>query len=161
MDLSDSENLVVSVNLTDMITSLDLMTSTASLASKNIKKLLALYILRSLNDLNSLNSLKKYWGGKAPLRGDRQSASSQYKHIRDPESLHETQIRALADWCFHQPWQQNNLSWSLNVECTYNEKSTILLIFGTLSLGGCGDHPMRSKLILKDKSQWTDTVFVT
>ena len=60
MDLSDSENLVVSVNLTDMITSLDLMTSTASLASKNIKKLLALYILRSLNDLNSLNSLKKY-----------------------------------------------------------------------------------------------------
>ena len=38
MDLSDSENLVVSVNLTDMITSLDLMTSTASLASKNIKK---------------------------------------------------------------------------------------------------------------------------
>ena len=34
-----------------------------------------------------------------------------------------------------------------------SSKPTILLIFGTLSLGGCGDHPMRSKLILKDKGQ--------
>ena len=37
MDLSDSENLVAYVTLTDMITSLDLMTSTASLASQNKK----------------------------------------------------------------------------------------------------------------------------
>ena len=34
-----------------------------------------------------------------------------------------------------------------------HQKPTILLIFGTLSLGGCGDHPMRPKLNLKDKSQ--------
>ena len=34
-----------------------------------------------------------------------------------------------------------------------HQKPTILLIFGTLSLGGCGGHPMRPKLNLKDKSQ--------
>ena len=34
-----------------------------------------------------------------------------------------------------------------------HQKSTILLIFSTLSLGGCGGHPMRPKLNLKDKSQ--------
>ena len=34
-----------------------------------------------------------------------------------------------------------------------HQKPTILLIFGTLSLGGCGGHPMRLKLNLKDKSQ--------
>ena len=33
-----------------------------------------------------------------------------------------------------------------------HQKPTILLIFGTLSLGGCGGHPMRPKLNLKDKS---------
>ena len=34
-----------------------------------------------------------------------------------------------------------------------HQKPTISLIFGTLSLGGCGGHPMRPKLNLKDKSQ--------
>ena len=34
-----------------------------------------------------------------------------------------------------------------------HQKSTILLIFGTLSLRGFGGHPMRSKLNLKDKGQ--------
>ena len=34
-----------------------------------------------------------------------------------------------------------------------HQKSTILLIFSTLSLGGCGGHSMRPKLNLKDKSQ--------
>ena len=34
-----------------------------------------------------------------------------------------------------------------------HQKSTILLIFSILFLGGCGDHPMRPKLNLKDKSQ--------
>ena len=34
-----------------------------------------------------------------------------------------------------------------------HQKSTILLIFSTLSLGGCGGHPMRPELNLKDKSQ--------
>ena len=34
-----------------------------------------------------------------------------------------------------------------------HQKPTILLIFSTLSLGGCGGHPMRPKLNLKDKSQ--------
>ena len=34
-----------------------------------------------------------------------------------------------------------------------HQNPTILLIFGTLSLGGCGGHPMRSKLNLKDKGQ--------
>ena len=34
-----------------------------------------------------------------------------------------------------------------------HQKPTILLIFGTLSLGGCGGHPMRPKLNLKVKSQ--------
>ena len=34
-----------------------------------------------------------------------------------------------------------------------HQKPTILLIFGTLSLGGCRGHPMRPKLNLKDKSQ--------
>ena len=34
-----------------------------------------------------------------------------------------------------------------------HQKPTISLIFSTLSLGGCGDHPMRPELNLKDKSQ--------
>ena len=34
-----------------------------------------------------------------------------------------------------------------------HQKPTDLLIFGTLSLGGCGGHPKRPKLNLKDKSQ--------
>ena len=34
-----------------------------------------------------------------------------------------------------------------------HKKPTILLIFSTLSLGGCGGHPMRPELNLKDKSQ--------
>jgi hypothetical protein len=34
-----------------------------------------------------------------------------------------------------------------------HQKTTILLIFGTLSLGGCGGHPMRPKLNSKDKGQ--------
>ena len=39
-------------------------------------------------------------------------------------------------------------------QCEMNhQKPTVLLIFGTLSLGGCGGHPMRPKLNLKDKSQ--------
>ena len=59
------KTLVASVTSTEMITSLALMTSTGSLASKN-QKLLTLYILsdfpgirnlNSLNDLNSLNNL--------------------------------------------------------------------------------------------------------
>ena len=35
----------------------------------------------------------------------------------------------------------------------YHQKPTILLIFSTLSLAGCGGHPTRPKLNLKDKSQ--------
>ena len=35
----------------------------------------------------------------------------------------------------------------------YHQKPTILLIFSTLSLGGCGGHSMRPKLNLKDKIQ--------
>ena len=34
-----------------------------------------------------------------------------------------------------------------------HQKPTDLLIFGTLSLGGCGGHPKRPKLNLKDKGQ--------
>ena len=34
-----------------------------------------------------------------------------------------------------------------------DQKPTVLLIFGTLSLGGCGGHCMRPKLNLKDKGQ--------
>ena len=34
-----------------------------------------------------------------------------------------------------------------------HQKPTILLNFGTLSLGGCWGHPMRQKLNLKDKCQ--------
>ena len=34
-----------------------------------------------------------------------------------------------------------------------HQKHTILLIFGTLSLEGCGGHPMRPKLNLKNKGQ--------
>ena len=34
-----------------------------------------------------------------------------------------------------------------------HQKPSILLIFSTLSLGGCGGHPTRPKLNLKDKSQ--------
>ena len=34
-----------------------------------------------------------------------------------------------------------------------HQKPTMLLIFGTLSLGGCVGHPMRPKLNLKDKVQ--------
>ena len=34
-----------------------------------------------------------------------------------------------------------------------HQKPTVLLIFGTLSLEGCGGHPMRPKLKLKDKGQ--------
>ena len=38
-----------------------------------------------------------------------------------------------------------------------HQKSTILLIFSTLSLGGCGGHPMRPELNLKDKIQMSTT----
>ena len=47
-----------------------------------------------------------------------------------------------------------------------NKKSTFLLIFGTLSVGGCRGHPMRPKLNLKDRGQMsitnehTDTFYV-
>ena len=34
-----------------------------------------------------------------------------------------------------------------------DQKPTVLLILGTLSLGGCGSHPMILKLNLKDKGQ--------
>ena len=34
-----------------------------------------------------------------------------------------------------------------------HQKPTVLLIFDTFSLGGCGGHPMRHKLNLKDKDQ--------
>ena len=34
-----------------------------------------------------------------------------------------------------------------------HQKPTVLLIFDTFSLGGCGGHPMRPKLNLKDKDQ--------
>ena len=34
-----------------------------------------------------------------------------------------------------------------------HQKPTILLIFGTLSLGGCGGHPMTPKLNLKNEGQ--------
>ena len=39
-------------------------------------------------------------------------------------------------------------------QCEMNhQKTSILLIFSTLSLGGCESHPMRPELNLKDKSQ--------
>ena len=34
-----------------------------------------------------------------------------------------------------------------------HQKSPILLIFGILSLGGCGGHPLRLKLNLKDNKK--------
>ena len=34
-----------------------------------------------------------------------------------------------------------------------HQKSPVSLIFGTLSLEGCGGHPMRPKLNSKDKGQ--------
>jgi hypothetical protein len=34
-----------------------------------------------------------------------------------------------------------------------HQKYTFLLIFGTLSVGGCGGHPVRQKLSLKEKGQ--------
>ena len=104
MDLSGSENLMASVISTDMITSLASMTSTASLASKN-QKLLALYILcdfpgnmslSSLNDLNSLNSLNNLSG------------------LNDLCSLISS--KNLLSMMLLLTWQQNDLSWSPNVE---------------------------------------------
>ena len=83
---------------TDMITSLASMTSTASLASKN-QKLLALYLLgdfpaiRNLSSLNDLNSLNDLSG----LNGFISS-----KH--------------LLNMMLPLTWQQNDLSWSPNVE---------------------------------------------
>ena len=86
---------------TGMITSLASMTSTASLASKN-QKLLALYLLgdfpsirnlSSLNDLNSLNDLSGLNGLNSLILS---------KH--------------LLSMMLPLIWQQNDLSWSLNVE---------------------------------------------
>ena len=37
-----------------------------------------------------------------------------------------------------------------------SSKTTILLIFGTLSFGGCGGRPMRPELNLKDNSQMSE-----
>ena len=45
-------------------------------------------------------------------------------------------------------WHQDDLSWSLSPSKTH-----CLIDFGTLSLGGCGGHPMRPKLNLKNKGQ--------
>ena len=86
---------------TGMITSLASMTSAASLASK-IQKLPALYLLgdfpsirnlSSLNDLNSLNDLSGLNGLNSLILS---------KH--------------LLSMMLPLIWQQNDLSWSLNVE---------------------------------------------
>ena len=125
---------VAPMTSTDMITSLASMTSTASLASKN-QKLLTLYILSdfpgirnlsSLNDLNSLNGLNNL----DSLFSSKNLGILMFSSTLAPK-------------------------WPILVsQCEMDhQKPTILLNFGTLSLGGCWGHPMRQKLNLKDKCQ--------
>ena len=82
----------------EMITTLASITSTASLASKN-QNLLTLYILsdfpgiRNLSSFNDLNSLNDFSGLNSLISS---------KH--------------LLNMMLPLTWQQNDLSWSLNVE---------------------------------------------
>jgi hypothetical protein len=110
------KTLVASMTSKDMITSLASMTSTASLASKNQKQY-ALYILsdfpgiRSLSGLNILSSLSGL--------NDLYSLISSKKIIQLDVSIKpETKMT-----------YPGLLMW---------DGSSILLIFGTLSVGGCG-----------------------
>jgi hypothetical protein len=127
MGLSGSENLGVSMTSTDMITLLASMTSTASLASKN-QKLLALYILsdfpgiRNLNILNNLSDLNDL----NSLISLKQLLGLMFPSTLTPKThILVSQFRM------------------------YHQILTILLIFGTISVGGCRGHPMRWKLTLK------------
>ena len=109
---------------TGMITSLASMTSTASLASKN-QKLLTLYIqsdfpgIRNLSSLNDLNSLSNLSG------------------LNDLDSLFSS--KNLENLMFPSTPAPK---WPILVsQCGMDhQKSTILLISGTLSIWGCGGH---------------------
>jgi hypothetical protein len=109
---------VASMTSKYMITTLASMTSTASLASKQNQKLLALYTLsdfpgiRILSSLNDLGSLNDLSG------------------LNDLNSLISSKN------CL------NLMVLSILVPQFYgfNQKSTILWIFGTHSTGGCGGH---------------------
>ena len=115
------KTLVALMTSTDMITALASMTSTVSLASKN-QKLLTLCILidfpgirnvSSLNDLNSLNGLN------------------------DLDSLFSS--KNLGNLMFSSTLAPK---WPILVsQCEMDHQiSTILLISGTLAVGGCGGH---------------------
>ena len=119
--LSSSEISVVSMTSTDMITSMASMTSTASLASKN-QNLHALYILSefpgirnlsSLNDLNDLSNLNDL----DSLISSKNLVSLMFSSILAPK------CPILVSQCGMD-----------------HQKPTILLIFGNLSVGGCGGH---------------------
>jgi hypothetical protein len=113
---------VASITSTDMITSLASMTSTAALASKN-QKLLALCILsdfpgiRNLSGLNDLFSLNNLSG------------------LNDLDSLISS--KNLLGWMFPSTLVPK-LPFLVSQYGMDHQKSTILLIFGTLSVGGCG-----------------------
>ena len=109
-----------------MITSLALMTSTASLASENKKTACTLHTewfpgLRNLSGLNDLNNLS---------------------YLNDPFSL----ISSKNNWArlIHQPWHQNYLFWSDNVGLDH-EKLIIFLIFDTLYLKAVEDRVISHK----------------
>jgi hypothetical protein len=63
-------------------------------------------------------------------------------------------------------WQQNDLSWSSQCGMDH-QKPTILWIFGTLSVGGCGGHGcyfQPNSMVISQISaphKYTDIVFMT
>jgi hypothetical protein len=101
-----------------MITSLASMTSTASLASKN-QKLLTLYILSDFPGIRNLSSL------------------NDLNNLSDLDSLFSS--KNLGNLMFSSTLAPK---WPILVsQCGMDhQKSTILLISGTLSVGGCGGH---------------------
>ena len=110
---------VASMTSTDMIKLLASMTSTASLASKNEKIMHFICWVISLASGTSAASV---------------TSTASVTSMTSTALLHQKNYWA---WCFHQPWHQNDLLWSLNVGFNH-QKLNILFYFGILSFGGCG-----------------------
>ena len=106
------KNSAVSMTSTDMITSVASMTSTASLASKIKNCMHFTYWVISLTSGTSAASMTS------------------------TASFHQKTYWA---WYFHPSWHQNDLYWCLNVGWII-KNPLFLLIFGNLSVGGCGGH---------------------
>ena len=139
---------VAPMTSTDVITSLASVTSTASFASKN-QKLLALEslddfpVIRNLSSLNDLNSLNGLSGLDSLISS---------KH--------------LLSMMLPITWQQNDLSWSLNVKWILKNPLFygFLAVFLLEAVEAFGCYFQQNPRVISQNStshECTDTVFIT